>query len=491
MGTLSVLFVGGTYVRREALQALLREQGIELRDEHASHPPSSRGAWDAVVCDEEIARPGAVLLADDPSPAMVLRAIAAGAADVVARDDVTRLAAALVREAGRAAEHQVAAAIEERLGNAERLAAVGLLTGGVLHDFNNVAQVLRATVLTLDHDLAALLEPCHAAAEQLAQLREISDQTSHLAAQLLGFSRERGSDPPGPLDMNRAVERVVMLLRRLLPHKVRVVMQLCRAPALVEIHRSQLDQLMMNLVLNARDAMPDGGEVTITTTERTTGHNGTSTRWVVLAVTDTGAGIAADLERIFEPFYSTKPKGTGLGLSTVRSIVRRAGGDVTVASRRGEGTRFEIVLPAAQSAHRVLTPLPPSPPPLARPGSHTVLLVEDDAIVRRSVRRMLQHLGYRTLEADAADAALRVLDEQREAGVDVVLTDQDMPGLTGAELAVRLRATHPRLAVILMSGHVDDAAPPSGLSYLQKPVLPEDLDVAIRGVLVPAPAPPS
>jgi PAS domain S-box-containing protein len=372
--------------------------------------------------------------------------------------------------------------LEERLSSAERLAAVGLLTSGVVHDFNNLLLVLRSTAHTLEHELDTLLEVDHPVREQLGQLREVTEQAANLTMQLLGFTRDRGSNPPGPLDLNRAIQRVVQLLRRLLPQTVRVVARLSDEPALVEIPRSQLDQLMMNLVLNARDAMPDGGVITIETAVVDVPDGDHPRRVVHLSVADTGSGIAVDAEdRIFEPFFSTKPHGTGLGLSTVRTIVRQAGGRIRVHSSHGAGASFELVLPAASSNGRIVTSPPPTSTPTSGPP-HTVLLVDDDAMVRRSVRRMLEVLGYQALEAEAADAALRLVGETG-AGIDVVVTDNDMPGTTGAELARRLRHSHPNLAVILMSGYVDDGNPRDGLRYLQKPMTPAELDVAIRGAI--------
>jgi nitrogen-specific signal transduction histidine kinase/ActR/RegA family two-component response regulator len=375
------------------------------------------------------------------------------------------------------------ARLEAELRQAQKMEALGRLAGGVAHDFNNL---LTAITGYSDLLLAALSDddPLRRDADEI---RKASERATSLTRQLLAFSRQQPLNPVA-LDLNEVVTEMEMLLRRLIGEDVELVTMLAPGLPPVFADRGQLEQVIVNLAVNARDAMPEGGTLVIETDAgRVPTGRGDRVREVALSVTDTGIGMdEAVRSRIFEPFYTTKEhgKGTGLGLSTVYGIVERNRGWIEAMSVPDAGTTFRIYLPTVLSEE---APTHPTPPSSLRGGSETVLLVEDEELVRSLTARVLREQGYNVIEAAGGAAALR-LAREHHGEIALVLTDVIMPGMSGFELGERLRAHEPELPVIFMSGHTDPTVTEHGVApesdvFLAKPFAPTTLLGKIRDVL--------
>ena len=370
---------------------------------------------------------------------------------------------------------------EEQLRQSQKLEAVGTLAGGIAHDFNNLLTAVSGfTQLALMNS-----DPNSATAADLRHVVEAADRAAHLTRQLLAFSRKQVLQPT-VLDLGDVVRQIAPLLGRVLGEDVTLRIQTDEAIPRVIADRGQLEQVVMNLAINARDAMPEGGMLTITASNAADiGVSGTPGRHVMLTVEDTGTGIPDEIRgRIFEPFFTTKEpgKGTGLGLSMVYGIVKQSGGAIDLVTNMGVGTKFTITLPAASEA---LTPGLVQPVVESVPtGTETILVVEDDSEVRALARRTLQDRGYRVLPAADAMEALRLA---RDATIDVLLTDIVMPQVSGPELVEMFLAVHPRPVIIYMSGYADDALTSARLAatsaFLRKPFTPATLARTVREAL--------
>jgi PAS domain S-box-containing protein len=359
---------------------------------------------------------------------------------------------------------------EEALREAQKMEAVGRLAGGIAHDFNNLLSVIGGFAELGQHSPEARGE----LAECLSEIAQATEQGAALTRQLLAFSRRQPTETT-VLSVNRVIAELDGFLRRALGEELRLVTVFGATRGLVAINRGQLEQVIVNLAVNARDAMAGGGKLTIETDE----PQGS----VVLRVSDTGCGMDADTQaRIFEPFFTTKAPGdgTGLGLSTVYGIVTAAGGQIEVDSEPGRGAAFTIRLPAAAGADAVED----ATLPVRAASSATVLLVEDNDSLRAVARRMLADEGYEVLLARTGPDALRLL-EAHEAVVDLLVSDIVMPGMRGPELAARLRAANPDLPVLFISGYSDQPpdrdCPDAG--FLSKPFKREALLDAVAGLL--------
>ena len=380
--------------------------------------------------------------------------------------------------------------LEEQLRLSQKMEAVGQLAGGVAHDFNN----LLTAILGYGSLLASRLAPGAPGREEIDEILRASERAAALTKQLLAFSRKQVLEPV-VLDVNELVRNLEKLLRRLIEEDVELVTRLDSSVASVRADPGQLEQVIMNLVVNARDAMPHGGKLTIETANadldetyaqrHVTVHPG---RYVMVAVSDTGIGMdAATKQHIFEPFFTTKEKGkgTGLGLSTVYGIVKQSGGNIWVYSEPGKGTTFKVYLPRVEET--AAEGVPPSADSLPAVGTETILIVEDEASIRALSRRVLEKRGYRVLEASSGrDALERVRIE--EGPIHLLLTDLVMPDMGGTELASRLQQLHPDLRVLFMSGYTDDGVVRNGLlgpgrAFLQKPFTPHALARKVRDAL--------
>jgi two-component system cell cycle sensor histidine kinase/response regulator CckA len=369
--------------------------------------------------------------------------------------------------------------LEEQLRMAQRMEAVGQLAGGVAHDFNNVLTVILSHVGFL---LDEASEP--QAREDLSAIEQAARHAESLTRQLLAFSR-RQIQKLELLDLEETVADLGKMLRRLIGENIKLVLSAGDGLWPVKADRGQIEQVLMNLAINARDAMPNGGSLTIGLHNVELDEDYASANpeissgpHVRLAVTDTGVGIPADIRpRIFDPFFTTKGhgKGTGLGLATVYGIVKQSHGAIWVYSEPGEGTSFKIYLPRAEGL-----PMPAPPPRLAsrRPASAaTVLVVEDAEPVRQALKRILARQGYRVLEAGHGAEALEIC-RQHQGSIALMITDIIMPGMGARELANRAVAMRPDLRVLYMSGYTDDAIVHDGVldpgtPFLEKPFTAE------------------
>ena len=378
--------------------------------------------------------------------------------------------------------------LETQLAQAQKMEAVGKLAGGVAHDFNNLLTV----ILSYSELLLEDLPPASGARDDIQQIRKAADGASALTRQLLAFSRRQVLQPR-IVDLNASVSSLEKLLSRVLRENILLRSTLAADLGTVRVDPGQLEQVIMNLVVNARDAMPDGGQLTIETANVELDRAyleahpmAAAGRYVMLAVTDTGIGMDADTQtRIFEPFFTTKEagKGTGLGLATVQGIVQQSGGFIWVYSEPRHGTCFKVYLPRIDAAVSAAVETAAEEPR----GNETVLVAEDVAAVRHVTRKMLERYGYRVLEAADGTTAEQLAASLNEP-IDLLLTDVVMPDVNGWDLAERLRAQRPALRVLFMSGYTDDAIVrhgilQDGIAYLQKPFTPVSLARKVRAVL--------
>jgi NO-binding membrane sensor protein with MHYT domain/CheY-like chemotaxis protein len=379
---------------------------------------------------------------------------------------------------------------EERRREAQKLEAIGQLAGGIAHDFNNILTAINNYAAFV----SASLPPDAPEQADLDGIREAADRAAALTAQLLAFGR-RQMVQPVVLDLREVLGEAGRLLRRLIGENIKVEVEAAPLLSPVLADRAQLIQVVLNLAINARDAMPSGGTLTIEardvrlSDDYTRVHLGVDPgRYVELAVTDTGLGMTPDVKaRIFEPFFTTKPRGvgTGLGLSTVFGIVKQSSGHIYVYSEPARGTTVKVYLPRAAGAPATAADSRQEPHP--DPGRETVLVVEDDASIRALVVRVLEQRGYTVLAAASPGEAVALAGERR-APIDLLLTDVMLPEMSGPELAKILTASQPGLPVLYMSGYTDTTVVrgghlDAGATFIAKPFGPEPLLRKVREVL--------
>ena len=380
---------------------------------------------------------------------------------------------------------------ELRFQQAQRMEAVGRLAGGVAHDFNNLLTVINSYA---DFVLAELRET-DPVRDDIREIRKAGDRATSLTRQLLAFSRRQVMQPK-VVDLDQVAVEMDRMLRRVLGEDIELVTVTGDGPHRVYIDPGQIEQVLMNLAVNARDAMPDGGKLTIETTHCELDEEYASThaptepgQYVRLSVSDTGMGMSEEVRgRVFEPFFTTKPKGkgTGLGLATVYGIVKQSGGYIWVYSEAGSGTTFKIYLPRCEEVSVSPTRSTPSGS-LVQRGSETVLLVEDEDAVRMLAVRMLSNAGYRVLTAANGGEAL-LLCESQEAPIHLLVTDVVMPVMNGRALADRLSSITPGMKVLYMSGYTDNAIVHHGVldadaEFIAKPFSQNELLAKVRAVL--------
>jgi signal transduction histidine kinase len=414
---------------------------------------------------------------------VAVAAMRAGAQDYILKDNLTRLVPAVERELREAEVRREHHELERKLVRSQRMESLGTLAGGVAHDFNNILTVIRSYAAFLARSVR---EP-ESAQEDIAGIQAATARACDLVGQLLAFSRRQIVNPT-LLDLSEVVDGLSKMLPRLIGANVKLSLDLQDSPWKVLADRGQVEQILMNLVVNARDAMPEGGTVLVRTRcvvrERDASEG--PSEHVALEVEDTGVGIDdAVSARIFEPFFTTKEpgRGTGLGLSTVYGIVQQSGGEIEVSSRPGEGTHFAIYLPRADEKAVTKRPSTLRPTPTALDGSETILVAEDDVALRSVVVRALRAHRYRVLEAGDGEEAL-ALHASHGSPVQLLVTDVVMPRMDGVELHRRL----PELPVLFITGHWDDrvvsvARLPADCECLAKPFSPDTLVRRIRAML--------
>jgi nitrogen-specific signal transduction histidine kinase/CheY-like chemotaxis protein len=361
--------------------------------------------------------------------------------------------------------------IEAQLLQAQKMESIGRLAGGVAHDFNNLLTIINGYA---DLVLGRIF-PDDLVYSQIKEIRKAGDRAAELTMQLLAFSRKQMLQPR-VLSLNDIVRDSDKMLRRVIGEEIELICVLDPSLRAVEADPGQLHQVIVNLAVNARDAMPRGGTLTIQTT-----NAGSE---VLLTIRDTGLGMDANtLEHVFEPFFTTKAvgKGTGLGLATVYGIVRQSAGHISVQSEVGRGTTFSVLLPASEGVAVVEASAGPLPG-----GSGCVLLVEDEEGVRRLIATTLEHHGYRVLAAPDGDEALRMF-EQCEHRIDLLISDVVMPRMRGPELAVHLRRHQPKMNILFISGYTDPSITnqlvSAGSHFLQKPFASDALIRAVNEAL--------
>lgn len=370
--------------------------------------------------------------------------------------------------------------LEDELREKQTLEAIGRLAGGVAHDFNNVLTVILGHARLMLERLGKG-DPLR---RDAATIADAAGRSARLTRQLLAFGRRQVLEAQ-PLDLNAVLSDMETMLRRLIGSHIELVLELQPGLGSVQADPGQLEQVILNLALNARDAMPMGGTLTMTTHAA---HRADLGDCVSLGVADTGTGIDEETrEHLFEPFFTTKQtgEGTGLGLATVYGIVEQSGGAIEVHSRHGRGSTFTVYLPLA-GVHAAPEPAPTAREEQRASGNETVLVVEDEDLLRRLVREVLEGQGYNVLEARSAQVALELAEHHEE--IDLLLTDLVMPGMSGRELAQVLSSARPTLRTLFMSGYSGEAIAEHGLdqplaAFIGKPFEPEDLADRVREVL--------
>ena len=402
-------------------------------------------------------------------------------------------------EALRESEAQLAAVLadRQRLERLERqfylvqkMETVGQLAGGIAHDFNNILTAIVGFATLVAEQVSENEVTSRNAAEILAA----ADRASTLTRQLLAFGRRQVLHPTR-LNLNETVNALAGMLRQLIGENINLEIICAADLSPIRADQGQLESALANLVVNARDAMPRGGQLTIETAEAELDSDYCSThvgvragRYARISVSDTGVGMSQDLQtRIFEPFFTTKEagRGSGLGLATVYGIVKQSGGNIWVYSEPGLGATFKVYLPVDQSDRLDTGQAEPARGQWSK-GTETVLLVEDRAVIRRLAREIISRAGYTVIEA--ADAVEALSLATHAGSIDMLLTDLIMPGLSGADLAEQLKVTRNNVRVLFMSGYTDNAIVRNGLlaegaSFLQKPFTPEELLRKMRQVL--------
>jgi len=420
-----------------------------------------------------------------------------GAIDYVLKQRLSRLAPSVhraLREVKERVERMRAeAALKERehqMRQSQKMEVLGRLAGGIAHDFNNLLTIIMGYSQVLLNELG----PTHPLAGQVQETQKAGNQAALLVRQLLGFSRRQVSNPK-IVDLHGIVEHMEEMLRRLIGEHITLMTMKNPHPGRTKADQGHLEQVLLNLVVNARDAMPQGGTLTVETvnidvptSSDTIPNTMDPGPYVLLKVSDTGCGMDAQTqEKIFEPFFTTKEegKGTGLGLSTVHGIVKQVGGWIDVESQIGKGTTFLVYFP------RTDAPLSPADQKVETGksvrGTEKILIVEDEPAVRQLIRNELRRFGYTVLEAKNGTEAF-LISTQHDDTIDLLLTDVVMPGMNGREVAQQLTAIRPNLKVLYLSGYTEDIGVLQGLqpgkaAFLEKPFTPEALAVKVREIL--------
>ena len=373
--------------------------------------------------------------------------------------------------------------LEEQLQHSQRLEAMGRLAGGVAHDFNNLLMVITGhSQMLLD-----AMHPADPARGDLEQVVKAAERATDLTRQLLAFSRRQGVRP-AHIHLNTLVQDMERMLRRVLGEDIELLTILAPELDTVYADPGQIEQVILNIAVNARDAMPQGGKLTLETSHAELAEEfdraqpaAGQLKYVTLSISDTGSGMEAQvLTRVFEPFFTTKEHGTGLGLSTSYGIIKQSGGSITVDSTPGVGTTFRISLPPAETAAEERESQPERP---AARGTETILLVEDEEGVRRVVETMLKRHGYSVLSSGSTAEALSVA-QQHAGSIHLLITDLVLPGMSGRKMADHLTAQRPDMRVLYVSGYGDPSGPVTDAAFLQKPFSNEELALKVREVLL-------
>jgi signal transduction histidine kinase len=449
------------------------------------------------ICRERHPDMPFILVTGTMGEEQAIESMQSGATDYVLKGRLCRLCPA-VRRAMREAEGGMARRrAEEQFVQAQKMEVVGQLAGSVAHDFNNILSV----ILGYNEVILAALGPDHPLRADTEEIKHAADRAVGLTRQLLSFSRKQAFLPV-PLDLNEVVAGMNNILTRLIDENVELLVIPGTNLGWVKADSGYIGQVLMNLVVNARDAMPHGGKLVVETRPVTL-NNGSAARhpglppgdYVVLEVSDTGTGMTEEVKAcLFEPFFTTKPKskGTGLGLATCQTIVKQCGGGIEVQSELGRGSAFQVYFPRlAPSVAAAPADAKRGPAPR---GKETLLLVEDEPSVRHLAVHVLRSLGYNVLSAPNGQDGLRVAQEHKGMPIHLVITDVIMPRMGGKVMAEWLKATFPQIKVLFTSGYTDDAIAQhgvldAGVDFLPKPYTPSSIAHKVREMLDARPIP--
>ena len=488
-------------ILRELRRGVFAPTYERVETEDALRAALARQAWDVVLSDYYLPTLDApavlavlqesgkdvpfIVVSGSVGEDTAVAAMRAGATDYIMKDRLQRLPPAVARALADAAVRQERVQLQRDLAQAQKLEAIGRLAGGVAHDFNNVLTAIlgSAELLLLDTPRGATSR------EEVEIIRDAAIRAQELIRQLLAFSARQVLQP-AVIDLNDLIKNLGRMLRRLIGEDLVLVTELARDLGAVRVDPGQVEQVLVNLAVNARDAMPDGGRLVIRTANVLVTNSGdlASGRYVLIEVSDTGAGMdEGTVARIFEPFFTTKErgKGTGLGLATVYGIVRQSDGQISVTSAPGTGTTFRIHLPRVDAPVEKSRVGRPVTAPAA--GTETILVAEDEQIVRALIRKVLEQAGYTVLLGDGGTEALQ-LAERHGGPIHLLVTDVVMPGMNGRELARRLLERRPDTKVLFLSGYAEDAVERHGVlepgtAFMQKPFSPSALANRVREVL--------
>lgn len=440
-----------------------------------------------------------ILVTGSLSEEVAVECMKEGAADYILKSTLTRLPSAVVSALKRSqTEKEKAEALEalrqsqEQLRQSQKLEAIGQLAGGIAHDFNNLL-----TVIGGYSDLLLMASGLdESAREKMEEVKKAAERAASLTRQLLAFSRKQVLKPE-VLDLNSLVDGLGKMLRRLIGEDVEIITSLRPEVNKINADPGQIEQVIVNLAVNARDAMPHGGKITFETANVELDQVYSDMHiavkpgsYVMLAVSDTGTGMDAETrKRIFEPFFTTKKmgRGTGLGLSTIYGIVKQSGGNIWVYSELGKGTTFKIYLPQVTTEQRVKAPASKQRQESLTEVSETILLVEDEEIVRRLTCNLLETNGYQVLVARDCEEAIGICTSYSRE-IDLMLTDVVMPRMNGTKVAESVKALRPEIEVLYMSGYTDDAIVhhgvlEAGTNFIEKPFTADGLISKVRETL--------
>ncbi|TAL11564.1 MAG: response regulator [Nitrospirae bacterium] len=502
----------------ELVKAALSKDGLACKLSHVQVRDDfmaavRQGGWDVIISNcalPDFDGRSALAIAQEHCPEIpfilfshsigeeaAIEYLKAGATEYVLKDHPARLLFAVrrvLREAEAQKERKQAekrnAKLEEQLRQAQKMEAVGRLAGGIAHDFNNVLTIIKGY-----SDLAlGQMAPQDPQRARLQYIKDAGERAASLTRQLLAFSRRQVLESK-VLDLNAIVTNLYEMLPRLIGEDIDIVSILKPGLGRMKADPGQIEQVILNLAVNARDAMPQGGKMTIETANVALDENYARDHatvqpgpHVMLAVSDTGHGMDAETSaRIFEPFFTTKEigQGTGLGLAMVYGIVKQSGGSIWVYSEPGKGTTFKIYFPRVEDALEVQEPAEDRPRILR--GTETVLVAEDEEMVRNLMQTILEAQGYAVLVARNATEALSI-GHRHHGSIPLLVTDVVMPGMSGRELAAQLAMVHPEAKVLYVSGYTDDAVVRhgvlnAGLAFLQKPFSAESFLFKVRDAL--------
>jgi signal transduction histidine kinase len=432
-----------------------------------------------------------ILISGTVGEDVAVEAMKKGATDYLLKDRLTRLAPAVRRAMQEVEERAERKQLEAQLIQAQKMEVVGHLASGVAHDFNNIL----AVIMGYSDLILSELEPDSPLRKYTDEIRHASERAAGLTRQLLVFSRKQTVQSV-VLNLNDVIKDLDKMLRRLIDENITLTILPGKNTGRIKADSGHIGQVLMNLVVNARDAMSNGGQLTIATGNVTFGENDAHIcagmmpgNYVVLSITDTGTGMTDEVKkRLFEAFFTTKPagKGTGLGLATCQTIVQQSGGHIEVQSKLGQGTTFKIYFPQVEQA--VARQAKPVETILPSRGTETLLLVEDDPSVRHLACSILEGQGYTVLRANNGQDALHVAQNHKGLPIRLVVTDVIMPVMSGKVMAEWLKATYPDLKILFTSGYTDDAIAQhgvleAGVAFLSKPYSPATLASKVRAML--------